>query len=66
MAEITLKDRSGNDAGTVELVRSFGVEVVSSGDLVQTFEATWDDEQWALHLVAARNTRSASIRYRPR
>ena len=24
------------DAGTVELVRSFGVEIVSSGDLVQT------------------------------
>jgi Xaa-Pro aminopeptidase len=27
------------DAGTVELVRSFGAEVVSSADLVQTFEA---------------------------
>ena len=35
------------DAGTVELVRSFGVEVVPSGDLVQRFEACWDDEQWA-------------------
>jgi Xaa-Pro dipeptidase len=47
------------DAGTVELVRSFGVEVVPSGDLVQLFEACWDDEQWALHLVAAQHTRSA-------
>jgi Xaa-Pro aminopeptidase len=47
------------DAGTAELVRSFGVEVVSSGDLVQLFEACWDDEQWALHLEAARHTRSA-------
>ncbi len=47
------------DAGTVELVRSFGVEVVSSGDLVQQFEATWDDEQWAMHLEAAKHTRSA-------
>ncbi len=47
------------DAGTVELVRSFGVEVVPSGDLVQLFEACWDDEQWALHLEAARHTRSA-------
>lgn len=47
------------DAGTVELVRSFGANVVSSGDLVQTFEATWDDEQWALHLEAAKHTRSA-------
>jgi Xaa-Pro aminopeptidase len=47
------------DAGTVELVRSFGVEVVSSGDLIQLFEATWDDEQWQGHLEAAKHTRSA-------
>jgi Xaa-Pro dipeptidase len=47
------------DAGTVELVRSNGVEVVSSGDLVQLFEACWDDEQWAMHLEAAKHTRSA-------
>jgi Xaa-Pro aminopeptidase len=47
------------DAGTVELVRSFGIEVVPSGDLVQLFEACWDDEQWAMHLEAARHTRSA-------
>jgi Xaa-Pro dipeptidase len=47
------------DAGTVELVRSFGVEVLPSGDLVQMFEACWDDEQWAMHLEAAQHTRSA-------
>jgi Xaa-Pro aminopeptidase len=47
------------DAGTVELVRSCGVEVVPSGDLVQQYEACWDDEQWAMHLEAARHTRSA-------
>jgi len=47
------------DAGTVELVRSFGAEVVPSGDLVQLFEACWDDEQWAMHLEAAKHTRSA-------
>jgi Xaa-Pro aminopeptidase len=47
------------DAGTVELVRSFGVDVVPSGDLVQLFEACWDDDQWAMHLEAARHTRSA-------
>ena len=47
------------DAGTVELVQSFGVEVVPSGDLIQRFEACWDDEQWAMHLEAARHTRSA-------
>jgi Xaa-Pro aminopeptidase len=57
--------RNGNmyisrvDAGTVELVRSFGVEVVPSGDLIQQFEATWDDEQWALHLEAAERTDAA-------
>lgn len=47
------------DAGTVELVRSLGAEVVPSGDLIQMFEATWDDEQWQLHLEAARGTRAA-------
>ncbi len=47
------------DAGTVELVRSFGVEILPSGDLVQLFEACWDDEQWAMHLEAAKHTRSA-------
>jgi Xaa-Pro dipeptidase len=47
------------DAGTVELVKSFGVDVVSSGDLIQLFEATWDDEQWQLHLEAAKHTDAA-------
>ena len=47
------------DAGTVELVRAGGVEVVPSGDLVQLFEACWDEDQWAMHLEAARHTRSA-------
>lgn len=36
---------SNVDAGTVELVRSVGVEVVSSANLVQRFEACWDEEQ---------------------
>ncbi|RMG40876.1 MAG: aminopeptidase P family protein [Planctomycetota bacterium] len=47
------------DAGTVELVRSFGTEVVSSGDLVQLFEACWDDDQWEMHLQAERHTTAA-------
>jgi Xaa-Pro aminopeptidase len=47
------------DAGTVELVRSFGVEVVSSGDLISRFEACWDDDQWALHQEATAGTTSA-------
>src|SRR3954454_8722957 len=40
------------DAGTVELVRSFGKEIVSSGDLVGRFEAVWSDEQIASHFAA--------------
>jgi Xaa-Pro dipeptidase len=40
------------DAGTVELVRSFGHEVVSSADLVQTFEAVADAEGLASHVWA--------------
>ncbi|MBV9122567.1 MAG: M24 family metallopeptidase [Planctomycetes bacterium] len=47
------------DAGTVELVRSFGPDILPSGDLVQLFEACWNDEQWVMHLEAARHTRSA-------
>ena len=47
------------DAGTVEFVRSLGVTVVSSGDLIQQFEAALDDEQWAMHLEAARLTDAA-------
>ena len=47
------------DAGTVELVRSCGPEVVPSGDLVQLFEACWSDEQWAMHLEAAKHTNTA-------
>jgi Xaa-Pro dipeptidase len=37
------------DAGTVELVRSLGVEVVTSADLVQVAEAVWSPEQLASH-----------------
>src|SRR5450631_3915550 len=47
------------DAGTIELVRSAGVDIVPSGDLIQLFEACWDDEQWQMHLEASRHTESA-------
>jgi Xaa-Pro aminopeptidase len=33
------------DAGTLELVRSTGIEIASSANLIQFFEARWDDEQ---------------------
>jgi Xaa-Pro dipeptidase len=41
------------DAGTVELVRQAGVEVVSSGDLVQRFAAVWDDRAIETHRRAS-------------
>jgi Xaa-Pro aminopeptidase len=41
------------DAGTVEAVRKRGIEIVSSGDLVQQFEATWSADQLASHHEAA-------------
>jgi Xaa-Pro dipeptidase len=42
------------DAGTVELVRSLGVEVVSSAELIQHFEARWTAEALESHLEAGR------------
>ena len=42
------------DGGTVELVRKCGVEIVSSADLIQEFEARWTEEQLQSHLAAGR------------
>ena len=42
------------DAGTVELVRSWGKEVVSSADLIARFEAVLTEEQIASHYRAQR------------
>ena len=41
------------DAGTVELVRRMGVEVVTSGDLIQRFGAVWDAAAIATHREAS-------------
>jgi Xaa-Pro dipeptidase len=41
------------DAGTIELIRSFGIEVVSSGDLVQRFSVAWDQRALATHHQAS-------------
>src|SRR5512140_31052 len=41
------------DAGTIELVRSFGVEPVTSAELVQRFEAVLSPEQHEMHVEAA-------------
>jgi Xaa-Pro dipeptidase len=42
------------DAGTVELLRGMGKEIVSSADLVSRFEAVLSDEQIATHFAAQR------------
>jgi Xaa-Pro dipeptidase len=41
------------DAGTLELVRQSGVDVVSSGDLIQRFSAVWSAERIASHRRAS-------------
>ncbi|MDA1094667.1 MAG: M24 family metallopeptidase [Acidobacteria bacterium] len=41
------------DAGTVEAIRALGVDVRSSGDLAQRFEAVWDDTALASHQAAS-------------
>jgi Xaa-Pro aminopeptidase len=45
------------DGGTLELVRSLGVEVVTAADLIQIFEATLTAEQLAGHRRAALHLR---------
>ncbi|MBI4463321.1 MAG: aminopeptidase P family protein, partial [Acidobacteria bacterium] len=42
------------DAGTVEWIRGFGKQVVSSSDLVQLFEARWSPKALQYHLEAGR------------
>jgi Xaa-Pro dipeptidase len=44
------------DAGTIELIRSFGVEPVTSAELVQQFEAVWTPVQKQSHLEASDKT----------
>ena len=40
------------DAGTMDLVRGLGKNVVSAADLIAQFEATWTDEQIQTHFAA--------------
>ncbi len=57
--------RNGNpyisrvDAGTVELVREFGADVVSSGDLISRFESVLTEQQLQSHLEASEVTNAA-------
>jgi Xaa-Pro dipeptidase len=54
------------DAGTIELVRAQGVEVASSAELIQEFEACLTEAQFATHLEAGRRVdkvRAESFRF---
>lgn len=42
------------DAGTIELIRGLGLEIVTSANLVQQFEAKWNQEKLDSHLEAGR------------
>lgn len=47
------------DSGTIEFLREAGLNIESSGNLIQLFEATWDDSQWQMHLEAEQHTTSS-------
>jgi Xaa-Pro aminopeptidase len=54
------------DAGTVELIRSTGVEVRGSANLVQLFEARWNQSQLRSHVEAGKKIdaiRAAAFRF---
>ena len=54
------------DSGTIELVRKTGARVISSGDLVQLFEARWDPEQKKSHFEAVKrvdDTKNEGFRF---
>ncbi|MGH7494997.1 MAG: M24 family metallopeptidase [bacterium] len=42
------------DAGMLELLRSFGVQVVTSAQLIQEFQARWSTGQLQTHIAAAK------------
>jgi Xaa-Pro aminopeptidase len=40
------------DGGTIELIKDFGLEIVSSADLFQAVAAVWGEDQYQSHLSA--------------
>ena len=52
------------DAGTIELVRGLGVEIATSANLIQYFEARWTAEQLESHLEAGRRIDRDAARMR--
>ena len=49
------------DAGTIELVRSLGPEVVSSGDVIQHATERWSEKQLASHMSAVESLHTIVI-----
>jgi Xaa-Pro aminopeptidase len=41
------------DAGTVDFMRRIGMRIISSGNLIQQYEAVWDDAAIATHRAAS-------------
>lgn len=41
------------DAGTMDVIRGFGIDVFSSADIVQAYTSVWNDSQLRSHLFAA-------------
>lgn len=41
------------DAGTIDLIRSFGASIESSADLLQSYTSVWTPEQFESHVAAA-------------
>jgi len=50
------------DAGTIELVRQAGADVVSSGDLIQRFSTIWDGDAISMHRLASEKLYSVKDR----
>jgi len=47
------------DAGTIELIRGLGVDIFTSANLVQLFEARWSSDQLESHIEAGRRVDEA-------
>lgn len=47
------------DAGTIELIRAAGVDIESSADLIQLFEARWTEDQFQMHVEAGKRVDTA-------
>ncbi len=41
------------DAGTIEQIKSYGVNIVTSGDLISLFDAVWSEEQYQDNIPVA-------------